>query len=173
MLSTVPHVYRSYDYAQIAPASMEAYLLTLPARYSTQSTRPPPTFHSSPITFWNSSCVKPGGRRRISSFKRGFGVCGCLAAAGTGRTPLVVLFEDVFGLRAMIVGPFGGIVASEVRVCARDWQSIKYLVICFHQMDGDVTCSGGRFGSGPPRQANDVSNERNINTTYPELENDI
>ena len=46
---------------------------TLPALYCSQSTFPAPAFQSSPRAVSSSVCVRPGGRRRIRSFRRGAG----------------------------------------------------------------------------------------------------
>lgn len=41
---------------------------TLPGYHLYQSTLPSPSFHSSPKMAWNSASVRPGGRRRITTF---------------------------------------------------------------------------------------------------------
>jgi hypothetical protein len=75
----------------------ETYSLEiLPFFQLIQSTLPAPSFHSSPMMASNSALVKPGGRRRHMSFRRGWVALGPRGACdgaffwrtATGRTPL-------------------------------------------------------------------------------------
>lgn len=55
---------------------------TLPDLKSLQSTLPTPSFHSSPRAASNSSCVRPGANRRITTFNLGTEVLPCTALVG-------------------------------------------------------------------------------------------
>jgi hypothetical protein len=89
------------------PASRAPYSFEiLPCSHRIQSTLPAPAFHSSPSMLSNSASVRPGGRRRQMSLRRGeaaFGPRGACEGAffwrtATGRTPLTPACGAITGV---------------------------------------------------------------------------